>query len=282
MPNTFGVASLYHDELITKLKNNPLELWRWIRFIKRKRNIEESGKHSLLLSLFSSTVHLFSHSHDATDSSSDEEHERCFQRRVKKFFHEITVGSVVQRSGQKRKPKRGGLLAGRQDMESTIGRSPLTNFPNPSPSVESTPEKKESSETAAAAATYNSGDESQTARSPTSVLRCQLSTPTLNGDAEFLGASRSFHSGDDLIVEETTCTVPESFSDYWRFDSFLGGCDMFDFRGFGEAALRREYPGDVFLNPGEDTVLGSTTWNLDGHFQDDIGEIFGSDLLLTV
>ncbi|KAK4801458.1 hypothetical protein SAY86_021945 [Trapa natans] len=273
---------------------------------------------------------------DATDSSSDEDLEWCCRRRVKKFIHEIKVGSTVKRGGRKRKRKSGGPSA--VDMESTLGRKfrgvrqrpwgkwaaeirdpmrhvrlwlgtfdtaeeaaivydkaavqlrgpdALTNFPNHSPLFESSPENKEP-------VMAVSADESQTGGSPTSVFCCQQSTPSLNCDAESLCAAGSSRSGDDLTAEEPSCSVPESFPDYSAFDLLFAGVDMFDFRctvssclfDDASASLKGEFHfcGDPFIDPGDDVGfgIGSTTWNLDGHFQDDIGEIFGSDPLLTV
>ncbi|OWM85256.1 ethylene-responsive transcription factor CRF1-like [Punica granatum] len=178
------------------------------------------------------------------------------------------------------------------------GPDALTNFSSPPTPVKPLPEKKAPAEAASTSSGYNSGDESQAARSPTSVLRCQLSPPGSNEEAESQSAAPSFHSGENLVPEEASCSVSENFSefsDYSPFDSLLAG-DMFDFQssvpglfdddpGFGESVLKQEYYADLFVNPGEDlgfgSGFGSSTWNLDDHFQD-IGDIFGSDPLVTV
>lgn len=173
------------------------------------------------------------------------------------------------------------------------GPDALTNFSNPPSPVKPSPRKKAPAEASTTSSDYNSGDDSPTVRSPTSVLRSQPSPPSSNEDAESHIAAESFHFGGNLVAEEASFSVPENFSefsDYPPFDSLLTD-DIFDFRcpvlgllddhpSLEESVLKEEYYGDPFVNTRDDLGFGfgfgSSTLNLDDHFQD-IGDIFGSD-----
>ncbi|KAK4758543.1 hypothetical protein SAY87_019844 [Trapa incisa] len=166
------------------------------------------------------------------------------------------------------------------------GPDALTNFSNPplpeKPSSSNNPPAKT---TGVAISGYNSGEDSQTAHSPTSVLRCQLSPTNCNEDEEPQGAAQSFPFGKSLEPGKAS----DSFSDYSPFDSLLAG-DIFDFRDTLPGLLddlsfreREEYCGNPFVDSARDDLaieFGSTELKLDAHFQD-FGDVFGSDPLLT-
>lgn len=171
------------------------------------------------------------------------------------------------------------------------GPDALTNFSNPPLPAKPSSDKKAPAEASATSSGYKSDDESQVVRSPTSVLRC-------NEGADSHLAAQSFHFSENILLEEASCSVSENlseFSDYPPFDSLLTS-DVFDFRcpvpglfdddpSLGESMLKEEFYGDLFVNTDDHLGFGfgsgSSTWNLDDHFQD-IGDIFGSDPLLTV
>ncbi|KAK4752214.1 hypothetical protein SAY87_021012 [Trapa incisa] len=165
-----------------------------------------------------------------------------------------------------------------------------TNFSNRQPPVKPSPTvKKAVAEVGASTASsdYNSGDDSHTLLSPTSVLRCQLSIPssTEDGEERHNSATQDFRSSKSAELEEPSCSLSEDFSGYPPFDSLLPE-DLFDFRWPVQGLFDDEPSLEerVFINTDDGIGFGigsgSTSWDLDEHFQD-FGDLFGSDPVLT-
>ncbi|KAK4788301.1 hypothetical protein SAY86_019620 [Trapa natans] len=167
------------------------------------------------------------------------------------------------------------------------GPDALTNFSNPPlPAKPLTIQYPPSNATSVTISGYNSAEDSQVVRSPTSVLRCELSPTSCNEDAEPQAAAQCFPFSECLEPVKAS----ESFSDYSPFDSLLAG-DIFDFGcsvagpfgddpSFREIMLRDEYCGKLLVHSGDYLGFGSTELKLETHFQD-FGDIFGADPLLS-
>ncbi|KAG2240342.1 hypothetical protein Bca52824_090832 [Brassica carinata] len=167
------------------------------------------------------------------------------------------------------------------------GPDALTNFSVPPPSTDDKPpppppqikrKRKIKDEVASSSTTSNNSDG---LRSPVSVLRSPFAVDETSGSSSSTAA---------VIVKEepSSATASETFSDFSA--PFFTDEDLFD---FGSSVVP-DYlgGGDLFgedlfadtctdVNFGFDFGAGLSDWHVDDHFQD-IGDLFGSDPLLTV
>ncbi|XVF10466.1 hypothetical protein REPUB_Repub07fG0185500 [Reevesia pubescens] len=171
------------------------------------------------------------------------------------------------------------------------GPDALTNFTTPQQkSIQDKNSQKPLSST-----DYNSGEEESHNNnhpcSPTSVLRCpSLSTDEV--DSQSVKESREIGSQPRDLLDDSCCISGENFSDLSDYsnlfpsDIFSSVPNLFDDNtSLHEGFLKDEF-GNGFLSSGGDFEFGFggfSSWqhHVDDHFQD-IGDLFGSDSLLTI
>lgn len=160
------------------------------------------------------------------------------------------------------------------------GPDALTNFSTPVVQKQEQEYNKTSSG-------YNSGNESNnTVKSPKSVLR-SVSTTESHSQAEAEShsaiSSPSPSINDAVVADESLPIFPASDDVFNLFENPVPVPDLFDQVGFSDSIFGWD---DMLIGSNVDFGFGFgdgfSTWQTDDYFQQDFGDIFGSDPLAAL